>query len=419
MQFAHVALLAHFWSTSEYADWIKLYTIPGFFALATGGFGSVVINELTIEYGKSGPDKNQRELFVTTLFANTLVTLLLLVMVLMVPIRWVQFFFDTRILSPSQLRIVLACFALQFGVQQLLYFFGGCFRSLRFVVEGILWYNAVQFALLVTSVATIYLGGTPVHLAICFFLTQLAGLALMSLDLYRREANYNPLGVCFSWSTMRRLIVPSTFFVAIPLGHALRQQGLILLLGRIVSDESVVSFNAMRTLSNAVSQLVGLTNRSVLPEYSIAYGDNNIDRMRLIHRKVCQAGMSMVVAAVIFLVVLGPLIFSVWTSGNIAFDYATFYLLLIVLIFRSFWMTSAVIAMATNRHERLAGSYIFLSLLMLAITAPILMSIGLPGAAIGLLLVDITMVMIVVPQSLKFTSDDSSSFLASLVRYGN
>jgi len=412
-QFITIALFVKTWPTGDYADWIKLYTIPIFFSVAATGFGSVAVNELTIEMGRDQSD-NPRTLFQTTLVLILFATAFLFAFVILVPINGFKSFFGINQLADDQVRFILLCFVVQFGLQQLLSFAAGCFRSIRCIVIGIMWSNANRLALLCVICSILLLHGSPSTLALGMTITIATSVTLMMWHLSRYESRYRPRLAPPCWHTLRRLAIPSLLFNSLPLGNALRQQGVILLIARLLSNEAVVGFNAMRTLSNAGSQLIMMTNQSVRPEFSIAFGENQIDRMRVIHRRACQVSLLAATLIAVAMLAVGPMIFKIWTSNSVLFDFRAFAILVLVVIFNGFWLTSCGVALATNRHHRLALGYFIAIVTTISAGIPLVNYWGLTGAAVCLLLVDLIMVGIVFPQSLRFTNDRFQDFFASL-----
>ena len=112
----------------------------------------------------------------------------------------------------------------------------------------------------------------------------------------------------------------------------------------------------------------------------------------------------------------GPLIFRLWTHDkSVVFDPTLFGLLLIVGLCNSLWSTSYVVLIAVNRHQRLAAVYVAATALSMAIGYVLTPLLGLPGAALALLVIDVFMSFYVVSRSLELVQDHLGGFLKAVL----
>jgi len=166
-----------------------------------------------------------------------------------------------------------------------------------------------------------------------------------------------------------------------------------------------------------VLQVVESIKNSVWPELSAAYGAQDWRLARKLHRHACQASLWLSVLAVAGLFLLGPRIYAIWTHGRVTMDPTTFHLLLLVMLANSFWNTSSVVALATNRHQRLAAVYICATAASVALAVMLTRSFQLPGAAVSLLVVDFATGWFVIRESLGLLQDSFGGFAREVVNF--
>jgi O-antigen/teichoic acid export membrane protein len=162
--------------------------------------------------------------------------------------------------------------------------------------------------------------------------------------------------------------------------------------------------------------MVDMITNSVWTELAVAFGVGNRQLARNIHRCACQASLGLSFTAILFLSLFGVRIYGYWTHHQILMDINLFHLLLLEVLANAFWFTSSVVSMACNRHERQAMVYLLATALSLPLAYILIPWLGLKGAAISLLMVDLCMIGYVLGHSLALLHDNLAEFAFALVR---
>ena len=281
-----------------------------------------------------------------------------------------------------------------------------------------MWQNAHRLGYLATVCWMLYAAASPTTLACGIVTISVVLTFAMVIDLAIIEPSYK-IGLSnVDWQVIRRMFIPSVLFNAFPLATSIRNQGVMLAIGHVLASEFVVTFNSLRTLTNSIAQLVSLTIHTIRPELTIAFGDNNHSRMRILHRRLCQVSLLASTAAAALLFGVGKVVFEYWTSGKVVFAPNAFTFLLLSVIANAFWLSSSSTLLATNKHSRLAIGYLCVSILTVAVAAFVVATAGLTGATATLLAADLLMICFVLPQSLRLTKDGLGSFVSSLALIG-
>ena len=90
-------------------------------------------------------------------------------------------------------------------------------------------------------------------------------------------------------------------------------------------------------------------------------------------------------------------------------------LMLLLVVFSSLWFTSSVALAATNRHQKLAVTYLVATSASLAGAWALTRWFGLRGAAVALIGGEIYMAIHVLRASLAFLGDTFPGFMASML----
>jgi O-antigen/teichoic acid export membrane protein len=242
------------------------------------------------------------------------------------------------------------------------------------------------------------------------------GLRLLGLICYRsllkRVSPWLQLGLNYANSgTIRRMLRPSFGFIAMPLGSATNIQGSLLVVGFVLGPIAVTVFSTARTLTRIGVQITNTLANGIWPELSMAFGAGNLPLARKLHRHAYQASLILAVLCAASLWLFGPTFYHAWVRRAVALDLSCFHALLLVSIATSFWFPSAMVQMSTNRHSGLALIY-FTTTVASCVSGYFLnRRLGLFGAAVTPLLIDIVMCSIVVPRSLQQMKDTPHEFL--------
>jgi O-antigen/teichoic acid export membrane protein len=415
VQVVSVPVFLHFWGTRLYGEWLILSALPAYLALSDLGFGNVAANDMTMRVA-AGDRKGALAVFQSTWILVTSLSALLgifaVATALLLPLhRWLSI----SSMSSHDVRmtvVLLSMYALM-SLQGPIILAG--FRCDGHFPAGALLTNIIRIIEALVATAAVFLHARPVHVAALYLgmrtLSLLVFAAVMlSMTPWIRYGVRQATSSC-----IRALMRPAFAFMAFPAGNALSIQGIVLAVGIVLGPIAVATFSTMRTLTRFVIQVMDSIKNSVWPELSAAYGAQDWRLARKLHRHACQASLWLAALSVAGLFVFGPRIYAIWTHGRVTMDPTTFHLLLLVMLANSFWSTSSVVALATNRHQRLAAVYICATAASVALAFVLTRSFQLPGAAVSLLVVDFATGWFVIRESLGLLQDSFGGFARSLV----
>jgi O-antigen/teichoic acid export membrane protein len=416
IQLVSVPIFLHFWGPKLYGEWLVLSAIPIYLGFTDFGFGSVAGSEMTMLVARGAKDA-ALEVFQSTWLLTTGVSVSFgLCVALGLGVLPVERWLNIAVLSRGQVTAILCALCAYVLLDMQWTVIAAGFKSDGNYALGALMGNIVRFCTNACSVAAVAFHGSPLTVAIILVCFRFLGNWACQFVLTRKSPWLHYGYRHAHLSVIRRLFGPAIAFMAFPAGNAFILQGMTVLVGAVLGPIAVVMYSTVRTLTRFVYQTVDMITNGVWAEMSTALGAGNISLARNLHRCACQASLGLSLAAASFLALFGKGIYGVWTHHKITLDHALFYVLLIEVLANALWFTSSIVPIAWNRHQRQALVYVSATLASLPIAYFLMKWIGLPGAGISLLMVDLCMIGYVLTGSLRLLHDKLNDFVLALFR---
>ena len=411
-QIVLVPLYLVFWNINLYGDWIVISAISAFFIMSDIGLNTVSSNRFVISYQK----KNIAEC--NSIINNNYLLLIIISAALLAGCFFYILNFDIvssldlHYLNRNDANIVFI-----FTVVNVLI---GIFQS---VMDSI--YRAVSknhFMISITNMSRlleffIILASLILGFSIVLMVTILIFPKIIML-IYKmvNAPQYFKYSLGIKYINIRLLketISPSLTFMSFPIGNAIILQGFTIIVNKFFGTEPLILFNTTRTLCNFTKTLLLAMQQSVWPEFSIAYGKGDTDRMRELHQKAFAIANYSAVAVSIFLLLFGNFIYTIWTNGNLSFNHIMMISFLAVLFFENMWTTSSVTLLATNNHSIIGLAYALLSLVAFAFTFIIskYSDISINYIPLPLLTIHLPLIYITIKKGLILTDDSFKNLI--------
>lgn len=417
IQLVSIPLFLRYWGIERYGEWLILTAIPSYLALSDLGFGNVAANDMTMATAAGDPERR----LITYHSTCALLGVVFLVLAALVPAIALAVSqtpaLGIRHLQQSDVFWVLVVLGGGVAVSQAAGLVSAVYRCEGRYATGTMLFNLLRLAEFLGSAAALAAGAQAVTLAVAMVVIRSIGTALIH-GYALRFAPWSRISVRHAHtSRVRTLTIPALSFLAFPVGNAINLQGFALLVGSLLGTSTLVVFSTMRTVCRVASQAMNLINNAIWPEMSRAFGEANLSMARSLHRGACQASLALGGAAVLILGFAGPHLLQVWTHGKVQVDDAAFRFLLAGVAINALWLTSSVVSMSANRHQRQAAVYMLVSVAGLVLAMPLAHRYGIAGAASATLFIELGMALFVVPISLAATDDHLKSFCRSLARF--
>ncbi len=419
IQLVTVPLLLHSWGAAKYGDWLMLSAIPSYLTLANLGFGDASGSDMTGRVAR-GDREGALETFQSSWALLLLISAAVLSTASML-VWWIpwQHWMRLSSLTNRQAAGVVLAFSAYIIVGQQCGIIESGYRCDGHYATGT--FGGTMLRLGETVVATVagIVTGSLLLTAVVWLVARSIGAFGYAL-LLRRTSPWLSFGLRYARrARIRQLAAPALGFMALPLGNAVSIQGFTLLIGFMSGPIAVTAFSTLRTLSRLNSQLTTVLGWAVWPELSVAFGAGDLSLARILHRRVYQVGVGLSLLTGIFLWFAGPVIYGFWIRNAVTFDSTCFHVLLVITLANSLWFTSSVVPMSTNAHHRLTLTLLALAMGSLAVGWVLIPSMGIVGAAWALLPVDVLMIFIVLPASLRQLHESYAEFISGIFSFGS
>lgn len=399
------------WGVKEYGDWILLTTIAGMFTMTDAGLSSVTQNQFVIEYAQ------KKENTCRSLLTNNLLLISIVAFFSLISCCIFVFCFDIRrelglhVVDTLTAQCVFLIMTTNIFVKMMGSVIDSIFRANSQMHKSIL----IGQINTILNLAAIIIGLTILHSMI--MIACLSFLADASILIYKYHYTqkifpYFPKWEYIDKHLFKKLLLPSISFMSYPISNAIIIQGFTLLVNKFIGAEAMVAYNTIRTLTSFVKKIVSMIQVSVWPEYSIAYGKGDINRMRELHRRAFSIAFPLTIISCSFIMIFGEYIYKIWTNGKIEFNFALALAFCLLTIARNIWDTSNVVMVATNKHMRFSIYYLLSSVAALFISVvAIQLYNNVTIFVYSQLIIDIILCYYVIKAAMQLTDDNVISFL--------
>lgn len=393
LQILSVPVLTSAWGVERYGIWLMLTTIPTYFALSDLGFAAAATSDMTMQVARGARDqalKTFQSLFV--LVATTSMILIAIASaVFLVPsdsygaaLQWLHenagavfllVLYSALVLSS---RITLTAFRATGN-----YSIGTIVYNAFFLTEGLL------------LLAVAWVGGGILQCIVAQLIFRIVSIVVFHVWL-RRLVPWLFLGVRHASVTeIRRLFRPALAAMAIPTSLAFNLQGIVLVVGMMLSPVAAATLVPVRTASRLVIQVIGAVNRATMPELSRAVAQENRPVMaKLVLVNFASIALILMPGAVVFSI-FGPALVSLWTKGHVHPDPMFVTLMAIGMVLNGLWYFGTNLLLAANAHTGIATSLLTVSVASILMALPAAQFAGLDGVACVLIVTETACLLIV------------------------
>ena len=413
-QIIAIPIFIYYWGASKYGEWLILTTVLAYLAMSDIGFTTIASNDLAMQAGKD--NKNDS----IAIFQSTwiLISFISIILLLITPLFWILPFEDyLNVHSINHKEVALVLFLLVLTVVASL--------QLGLINAGFNADGNNHFSVWMGNISKIFeialvivglnFGANQVFIAALILISRLLSF-LLSYCKLRKTSPWIVLGISYvKLSIFKKMLPKSIFFMAFPIGNAIKNQGLLTVVSILLGPIAVVGFSAVRTLSNTIYQCRGVIMNSIQSEISRYYGVNNLFQVKNIHRNASQVGLWVSIFCVLFLLIFGQKFINLWTLGKVSIDNNFFYLMLLAVFLNSVWVGSSVISIAINKIKRISIYYLISSIASILLSYFFVIFFGLIGVPVSLIFVDFIMIIFVIKFTLILLNDNFKEFTIAIV----
>lgn len=415
-QLLSVPIFLNFWGVELYGEWLTLNTLTAYFQMTDVGLNTATSNQFTFNLIKK--DYKSCTILINNNIFFVLISFFLIFLVL-ISLIYLNFFsslFNFKIISSKLVNICLLLLFAQVLIGTLNNLLNTFYIATGNYARGIMFDNLIRFIEYATLIAGLVLGLTLPSILVLGVIVKIIGLLFKYFD----SSNFYKLHInikYFDLDELKKIIIPSLAFFSFPIANSIIFQGFTLIINYFFGSASVVLFNTTRTLVNFSKSIIDILHKSIWPEITLSFGNNNKEIMKMLHRRTLAISVGLAVLTTLFLGLLGHYIYNVWTNNTIKFDGLLLKLLLLSLLTNVIWSSSNTILQATNNHKMFSLYYLG-SAFIGSITALIILKLTmtLSYLPVALILVDIFLIFYVLRASLLITNDTIKTFFYEMLQ---
>jgi len=195
-------------------------------------------------------------------------------------------------------------------------------------------------------------------------------------------------------------------------------QAPLIMLQWIVGPTVVVLFSTSRTILSTARQSLSKITSAIAPEITFSYANQNMKRLlNIFHysEKVVFAGIPVAnLGAYLF----APVLLQIWLRRPSLFDIYTYALMALISGAMSMRDHKQFFQYSTNTHKRLAIIVFFGNLLMIAISIPLTIKLGLNGFLYTWLLSELGQMALIYFENKKLFNNDPSISMVPVLKLG-
>lgn len=390
MQLVSVPALVSAWGATDYGVWLMLSTVPTYLALSDFGFSQAATADMTMSIARG-----QRESALATfqslwrLILGVGAMIVLLATIMLTSAEYFQFT-PIWVTNHAATLWVLTCYAV--AAQATRVILTGFHSSGNYAL-GTAIFDALTFAEGLLVIGAAVLGGQHLECALVLLVCRFATGAIL-YGVLQRRVGWMRLGLMHSNAVeLKRLLKPAIGAMAIPFSLALNIQGMVLVVGSVLSPAAVAGFSAVRTISRVAVQFVGVFGRASMPEISAASALGQADGIKKILKMNLVVLSVTLIPAAVLLSFFGTDIVNFWTDAAIVPTNSFVALMAAGMVVQALWMLATQILLAMNMHGRAAALALLISTITILGAVPATKFLGINGAALALLAGDSVMVL--------------------------
>lgn len=406
-----------YWGVEYYGDWITLTILPTFFALANLGFGTAAGNTFVLKYA-SGNKQSAANTIKTGLNVMHLgiIVLLLISLAVLEILDYTDVFSNMSINRFDAKWSVFFMFAAAVSTFYLAIF--ECFyRVVGKAHVGIFLQAVVTFLKVGVGIFILYAGAKALDYAILIFVvTLIVNMIYILLSIrFLKFKEYKKS--IFNKEEAVFLFKKGFGYFLSPLWQAIYYQGTTFVIRIVLGPAGVVLFNTLRTLINSSSQVFNIVVNAIYPEFQLAVGGNDKERSKKLYVLIFILNLIMSICFVLFFSLFGDWFYNWWTHNQLVVPAVVWVIMIIRIVFYAMWFSYSFVFQAYNDPYPLTTAGVVISIVSVVVTWLCSTLWGTVGAAIGILIFDFLMFLVLKKISKKYLVISFKEIIKKLERY--
>jgi len=389
------------WGAAYYGEWLTLTIIPSVIAFSDLGFGTAAANSFVLNYA-SGNKQKAADISKTGMHIISLMVFVAMgISVLAIFILKYFNVFEKSLIDSQDAIIAVSILILARLLNFYTQLIEAYYRSAQKAALSINLLTLKAALNLSTGLLILLLGYGVVEFAI----SQL--VVILIFNFYYWIKGKKVLGLFREFNGRKDHIIRKDIthkglsYLMSPIWQAIYFQGTTFVVRIVLGPEAVAVFNTVRTLSRSLNQIFFMVKGTVFPELQFEIGQENWKTAQKVFRIALLSVFLMSFLGFIFLAFFGLWFYNIWTHNELQVPTTMWYIFISGMLFNAIWWTAEMVFSLVNQPKKMAIYGVLVSLISVLLTYVLSKSMGLTGAAIGAVSLDLILVFWVVPNCCK------------------
>jgi len=407
-----VALYA--WGKVRYGEWLVLTGLVMVLRLTDLGLQTFVVNRMCASYACGEREEMQTSLdgalriqipLVSLTFAAATVAIVALPIKRILALETIG---SNAVVAVGLLLVLELLLNVSIGI------ISGVYRATGRLPRGALWSSCQQFAIMALTVGLIAFHSSFVTLAAARVAIVVVAAVWLIYDVHRLYPWLRLWPRPGDWRQGLWMIGPGLFFIMIPISDFLSSQFSLVVLQRSLAGGEVSRLATHRTVVNMSVLVSSLLTNAMWPELTALHARSRKEQLIKAHRSLTRINIWLVSAVLFGMLPFLPLVYRVWTGGQLALDQWTLGILVARGLLWAMWISSSTLLCSINKQKVVACSLIISAIISGGLSLALIPRIGIAGAAAAQLIGDLCLSSWLIPLlAAKATGDDYLKFLAT------
>ena len=388
------------WGAAYYGEWVTLTIIPTILTFSKLGIGTATSNSFVLAYiggdKQKASDINKNGILVV---GGSIVVGAIITAAILLGGNYFHIF-ESSIIPENE--AILAIALLMTG--RLISFYHllieGYYRGARKAVLSGFLYSGCSAISLIIGLGVLYWGGGIVEYAFSQFLVTIL-FTVVYFVIGRKLIDLKGYHGRYIMSVIKQITSKGMGYMMDPVWQCMYFQGTTFVVRLTLGPESVAAFNTIRTACRSVCQIFNVVNGSIFPELQYEYGQGNMQTVHRLFRLSVLSSMIVGVIGTIFLSFFGLELYNWWTQSQLSVTSEIWYTFVVGILFNAVWWTAMVVYQVINKPYHFAIASTITASLSVGACYILAMYLGLWGAALGVLLFELIMMIFVLPDSCR------------------
>jgi O-antigen/teichoic acid export membrane protein len=386
------------WGPAYYGEWLTLTIVPSIMVFSDLGFGNSAANKFLLQYVADEKQKAANTAKSGVFVISVVVVVGCLLSCLIIFLLNKFHVFEKSLIKSDDamwsLLILMIARIINFYNQ----FYEAYFRAVRRASLSMNLQSIYSISIILLGGIVLYFKGGVIEYALANLIVSAIFNPLYNLKAISLLGLHHEYRGRVTFEEIKDIAKNGFGYLLSPIWQVIFFQGTTFVIRLTLGPTAVTLFNTLRTLTRSVNQIFNMITLSIFPELQFEIGTGNIENARKLFRFMFALVSIVTVISLFFLNFFGIWFYEIWTNKAINPPTNIWQIALIGIAFNAIWWISTIVFQAFNKPYFFTLPSVIVAILSVSATYFLSMQIGLLGAALGGVLMDIILAFYLFPK---------------------